>query len=85
MSDNTHLTSIRDTVIDAASTLGLSEPAITKTVVLIHGGHFVGRRFLFDGLQAVWLMAENIIRFFADDGALLKTVEVGQSSEKKAA
>lgn len=76
---------IRDTVIDAASKLGLSEPTVTKTVVLTHGGYFVGRRFLFDGFQAVWLMAEGVIRFFADDGALLETVEVGQSSIKKVA
>ena len=83
MSDSTHIASIRDAVIDAASELGHSEPAITKTVVLTHGGYFVGQRFLFDGLQAIWLMAESVIRFFADDGSLLKTVEVGSESSAK--
>ena len=56
----------------------MSEPAITKTVVLIRDGRYVGNRFPFDGIEAVWLMAESVIRFNADDGALLETVEVGE-------
>ncbi len=82
MSDTIRFPSIRQ----AASELGIPEPSIIKTVVLTRGGYYVGHRFLFDGLQAVWLSAESVIRFFADDGSLLRTVEVGKEpSQKKAA
>ena len=86
MSSNSQLTSIRDAVISAAAEFGLLEPAPTKTVVLTRDGYFVGRRFLLDGLQAVWLIDENVIRFFTDDGDLLKTIEGGKEPcMKKAA
>jgi len=80
MSDNTLFPSIRQAVIDAASELGVSEPAVSRRVVLTRDRYCVGHRFLFDGLQAVWLMAEGVIRFFTADGALLKTIEVGEES-----
>ena len=49
MNDND---SIRQAVIDAASELGISEPAISRTIILTRDGHYMGRRFLFDGIQA---------------------------------
>ena len=83
MNDNA---SIRQAVIDAAAELGVSEAVISRTVILTRDGHYAGYRFLFDGIQAVWLMDENVIRFHAGDGALLKTVTVGQEpSTRKAA
>ena len=80
-------TPIRQAVLDGISGLGVPDPTITRTAFLIQDGYCVGQRFFFDGIQAVWLMAENVIRFHDDDGALLKTVEIGQepSSEKRAA
>jgi len=83
MSDTIRFPSVRQTVLDAASELGFPEPAITKMVVITHGGYYVGHRFLFDGFQAVWMMAEGVIRFYGDDGTTLKTVEVGQESSIK--
>ena len=78
--------SIRQAVIDAASELGVSDAAISRTVILTRDGHYVGHRFLFHGIQAVWVIDEDVIRFHAGDGALLKTVTVGQEpSAKKAA
>ena len=80
MDDSRPFSSIRQAVIDTASELGVPEPAIFRMVVLTRDGYCVGQRFLFDGVQAVWLMTESIIRFFTDDGALLETVEVGKES-----
>ena len=83
MNDNA---SIRQAVIDVASELGVSDAAISRTIILTRDRNYAGQRFLFDGIQAVWLMDENVIRFYADDGALLKTVTVGQEpSARKAA
>ena len=78
MSDDSQFTSIHQAVLDTLPELGISEPVITKMAVLTRSGYCVGHRFLFDGVQAVWLMAEGIIRFYADNGSLLKTSEVGQ-------
>jgi hypothetical protein len=83
MNDNA---SIRQAVIDTASELGISDAAICRTVILTRDGHYAGYRFPFDDIQAVWLVDEDLIRFHADDGALLKTVTVGQEpSTRKAA
>jgi len=79
-------TPIRQAVLDCVSGLGIPDPVITRTAFMIRDGYCVGQRFLFDGIQAVWLMAENVIRFYGDDGELLKTIEIGwEPSEKKAA
>ena len=83
MNDNA---SIRQAVIDAAAELGISEPAISRTIILNRDRNYAGQRFLFDGIQAVWLIDEDVIRFYAEGEALLKTVPVGQEpSTKKAA
>ncbi len=83
MSDNTQFTSIRQAVLDGVSELGVPEPAISRMVVLTRDGYCVGHRFPFDGIQAVWLTAGSVIRFFANDGALLRTVDVGQGPSIK--
>ena len=86
MSNNTQLSTIQRTVLDALSELGVSDPTMSEEVVLTRGGYYVGHRFLFDGIQAVWLAGEGVIRVHADDGTLLRTVEVGQGpSREKAA
>ena len=79
-------TPIRQAVLDGISGLGVLDPAMSRTAFLIRDGYCIGQRFFFGDIQAVWLMAENVIRFYADDGDLLKTVEIGQEpSEKQAA
>ena len=86
MSNGNQFTLVRQIVLDGISGLGVPDPAISRTAFMIQDGYCVGQRFFFDGIQAVWLMAENVIRFYADDGDLLKTVEIGQEpTEKKAA
>ena len=85
MSDNTQLSTIHRAVLEALSELGVSDPTISKTVVLTRGGYFVGHRFLFDGVQAIWLTSEGVIRVYADDGTLLRTVGLGQGPSRNEA
>ncbi len=86
MSNGIQFAPIRQAVLDGISGLGVPDPAISRRVFLIRDGYCIGQRFFFDGIQVVWLMAENVIRFYADDGNLLKTIEIGlEPSEKKAA
>jgi hypothetical protein len=86
MNDDAPFSSIRQTLLDTLSELGVSDPVISKTVVLISKGYFAGYRFPVENIMVVWLMAEGVVRFYADDGSLLKTLEVGQGvAVKKAA
>ena len=55
-----------------------------STTFLIRDGHCAGQRFLFDGVQAVWLIVENVVRFYDEKGRVLKSVEVG-TAEREAA
>ena len=86
MLNGTQFSSLRPILLETLSELGVSDPVINKTVVLLRDGYFAGYRFPVDGIQVVWLMAEGVVRFYADDGSLLKTLEVGQGlGVKKAA
>jgi len=86
MDDSTRFTSIRQTVLDGVSELGIPDPAISRMVVLTRNGYWIGYRFSFDGIQAVWLTAESVVRFFGEDEVLLRTVDVRQrASRQKAA
>ena len=86
MLDGNRFSSLLPLLLDTLSELGVSDPVINQTVVLTSKGYFVGFRFPVEGITVVWLMAEGVVRFYADDGSLLRVVEVGQElGEKKAA
>ena len=67
--------------------LGVDSSAGGSIHVMISGGMCVGRRFLFDGIEAIWVLADKVVQFYGEDGSLLKTVEVpeGLGEWKKAA
>ena len=49
-------------------------------------GYFVGRHFICNGISALWLADDSVIRFRDDNGTLLKATIIGRDSrEKKAA
>jgi len=86
MLNGNRFSSIRPIILDTLSELGVSDPVINQTVVLTSKGYFVGFRFPVDDITVVWLTAEGVVRFYADDGSLLIVVEVGQElGAKKAA
>ena len=43
------------------------------------------RRFRFDGIQAVWFTAENVVQIYDQNGLLLKSVGVGTVEQDEAA
>jgi hypothetical protein len=45
----------------------------------------VGRRFCFDGVEAVWLSGEGQIKIYDDQGECLQVVNVGDEQRRKAA
>ena len=44
-----------------------------------------GQRFLFDGIEAIWLIAEKVVRFYDENGRMLKSVGLGTAEQDKAA
>jgi hypothetical protein len=63
----------------------MPELTCRRTTYLIRDGGCVGQRFLFDGIQAVWLIAENVVHFYDENGRMLKTVEVEAARREEAA
>jgi hypothetical protein len=45
----------------------------------------VGREFRFDGVRAVWIASQGQIKFYGDDGQVLRVLDVGQADGKRTA
>lgn len=67
------------------SELGMPDLVCRSTTYLIRDGHCVGERFLFEGIQAVWLIAENVVQFYDESGRILKSVQVVAARREEAA
>ena len=78
-------TAIRDLVRRTLEELGISNAQPTGESLLTLDGYYVGREFKFAGARAVWLVSQGEIKFFGDDGAVLRVVEVGEKLQRKAA
>jgi len=86
METDSPLTDLAKAVLGGAAELGVSDPSIIETRVLTRDGYFVGRHFICNGISALWLADDGVIRFRDDSGTLLKTIIIGQDlPEKRAA
>jgi len=72
--NSTHL---RRTINAAVADLG-HKTKECKESVLIREGYFVGRKFCFEGVRAIWFAEEEIVKLYADDGQLLATLTVAE-------
>jgi hypothetical protein len=77
--------SIRDLVRRSLHDLGLPDAEPIGESLLTLAGYYVGREFKFAGARAVWMASQGQIKFYGDDGRVLRVVEVGQDDTKKAA
>ena len=71
------------TIAEAFSELGLPKLPCRSITLLIQDGCCVGRRFVFDGVQAVWLIDENVVHFYDENGRVSKSVGVGTLEHRK--
>ena len=85
MDNGTEADPLQQTIAAALCELGTPDLACRSTTFLIRDGRCVGRRFLFDGVQAVWLIAENVLQVYDGNGRMLKSVEVGTAEQDEAA
>jgi hypothetical protein len=85
MNNGTGAAPLHQTIAAALSELGMPHSPCRSTTMLIHDGYCTGQRFLFDGIEAIWLIAENTIRFYDENGRMMKSVGLGTVKQDKAA
>jgi len=78
-------TPLYQTIAAGLSELGMPDLPCRSNTFLIRDGHRVGQRFLFEGLQAIWLIAENVVQFYDENGRMLRSVEVRAAEREEAA
>jgi hypothetical protein len=76
---------IRDLIRRTLDDLGLADTQPTGESFLTLAGYYVGREFRFTGVRAVWMASQGQIKYYADDGAVLQVVELGEPRQSKAA
>jgi hypothetical protein len=77
--------SIEHIVLQAMGELGFANPLVRGQTFLLRDRQVVGRRFCFEGVEAVWLTAEGQVKFYGDGGRLPRVVDVGDEQGRKAA
>jgi len=77
--------SIEHIILQALSELGFANPVVRGQAFLLCKRQLVGRRFCFDGVEVVWLTAEGQIKFYDDEGQLLRVLDVGEEKSRKTA
>jgi hypothetical protein len=69
---------IRELVVATLADLGMADDnwsLVTETIML-HDRNYAGRKFGLEGVRAVWLADENVVKFYDDDGKLLTMVAI---------
>jgi hypothetical protein len=77
--------SIRDLVHRTVQDLGLEASQPLGESLLTLAGYYVGREFRFVSVRAVWTASQGQIKFYGDEGRLLRAVDVGQAEGRRAA
>jgi hypothetical protein len=77
--------SIREFVLKAVTELGAGQPAGRREAILCRDGYIVGHKFNFDGVRAVWMASQEQINFYADDGTLVRAVNLEERDRAQAA
>ncbi len=76
---------IRNLVRRSLEELGLADAAPTGETLLTLAGYYVGREFKFTGVRAVWLASQGQLKFYGDDGAVLRVADLSEPRQAKAA
>jgi hypothetical protein len=77
--------SLRDLIRRTLDDLGLANAQPIGESLLTRADYYVGREFRFTGVRAVWMASQGQIKFYADDGAVLRVVDLGEPQQTKTA
>ncbi len=64
--------SIETIVLEVLAEFGFSRPEPRGQTLMLRGGHLVGRRFVFAGVEAIWFADEGQIKFRNEKAELLR-------------
>ncbi len=76
---------IRNLVRRSLQDLGLADAQPTGETLLTLAGYYVGREFKFTGVRAVWTASQENIKFYDDDGEVLRVMALDEQRQTKAA
>jgi hypothetical protein len=85
MNHGTEAAPLDQTIAAALSELGVPHLPCRGITMLIQDGYCTGQRFLFDGIEAIWMIAEDIIRFYDENGRMMKSVGLAMAKQNRAA
>jgi hypothetical protein len=74
---------VRGLIRETFNRLGADGDEIRETI-LIRDGYYCGRRYQRGGLQAIWFIEENQLKFHAQDGSVLEVRSTHESVAKAA-
>ena len=63
----------------------MADAAPTGESLLTLAGNYVGREFRFGDVRAVWMASQGQIKFYADDGVVMRVVDLVEPRQRKAA
>ncbi|HVW36019.1 MAG TPA: hypothetical protein VHB99_01900 [Pirellulales bacterium] len=77
---------IRQRVLEAIEARRLGSSALIGENVMVQGGYYIGRRFIFEDVEAVWRVDSDQVSLFTNDGESLPPVLLqAGASERPAA
>jgi hypothetical protein len=82
MTHSAQLERIRQFVQHTFERLDSASSCSVRESVLVRDGQYCGRRFLTDTLQAVWFVEENELKFYGEDGSLLRVAVADAVSDQ---
>ncbi|MBL9124551.1 MAG: hypothetical protein JNG90_13030 [Planctomycetaceae bacterium] len=76
---------VRQLVIESLPDYGVADSELVAETLLLRDGYYCGRSFIFDSIRAVWLAEAGQVKFFADDGRWLGTLELEENAPRRKA
>lgn len=74
---------VRGLIRETFGRLGVAADDVRETI-LIRDGYYCGRRYECDGLQAIWFIEENQLKFHSQDGRVLEVRSAGEALREAA-
>ena len=74
---------IRQRVLEAIKERGLGSEALIGENVLVQGGYYAGRRFIFEDVEAVWRTGSNQVPLFTNVGESLPPIWLLRTSSTR--
>jgi hypothetical protein len=72
---------VRAIIQETFTQLGGPADEVPSEAMLIRDGFFCGRRFTSEGLEAVWFIEENEIKFYDGEGAVVQVIHPRRGSD----